>query len=71
MTLSDLSSVDKDFLTAADVAPILGINPQDIRSQARSDADKLGFPVIVTGTRVRIPKEGFLYFCRYGRAINQ
>ena len=63
--------MDKDFLTAADVAPVLGINPQDIRSQAQSDADKLGFPVIVTGTRVRIPKEGFLYFCRYGRAINQ
>lgn len=71
MKLSDITGMDKDFLTAADVAPVLGINPQDIRSQAQSDADKLGFPVIVTGTRVRIPKEGFLYFCRYGRAINQ
>ena len=71
MNLSDIAGMGKEFLTAADIAPVLGVNPQDIRSQAQSDADKLGFPVIVTGTRVRIPKEGFLYFCRYGRAINQ
>lgn len=70
MTLKDIEQTDAEFLLASDIAPVLGINPQDIRSQAQSDASKLGFPVIVTGTRVRIPKEGFLYFCRYGRAAN-
>ena len=71
MKLSDIERIDKEFLTAAEVAPALGVNPQDIRSQAQSDASKLGFPVIVTGTRVRIPKEGFLYFCRFGRTAGQ
>lgn len=59
--------LDKEFLTAAEVAPVLGIDPQDLRSQAQADSVKLGFPVIVTGSRVRIPREGFLFFCRYGR----
>lgn len=69
MTISDLEAVEKDFLTAADIAPVLGIDPHDIRVQAQVDAGKLGFPVIVTGSRVRIPKEGFIYYCRYGRPI--
>ena len=69
MNLSDISRIDKDFLTVADIAPVLGMDPQNIRSQAQSDADKLGFPVIVTGSRVRIPKEGFIYYCRFGRPI--
>ena len=66
MTLSDIEKLDKEFLLAADVAPVLGIDPQDLRGQARTNPELLGFPVIVTGTRVRIPKDGFLYFCRYG-----
>lgn len=67
MNLSSIESLDKEFLTAAEVAPVLGIDPQDLRSQAQADSVKLGFPVIVTGSRVRIPREGFLFFCRYGR----
>ena len=69
MKLSDIAGMGKEFLTAADIAPVLGVNPQDIRSQAQLNADKLGFPVIVTGSRVRIPKEGFIYYCRFGRPI--
>lgn len=34
-----------------------------------ADPNKLGFPVIVTGTRVRIPKYGFIHFCKYGRNL--
>ncbi|MEL7610354.1 MAG: hypothetical protein AAGU74_12755 [Bacillota bacterium] len=69
VTLSDIEAMDREFLRAVDVAPVLGIDPQDIRGQAQNDASKLGFPVIVTGSRVRIPKEGFLYYCRYGRPV--
>lgn len=68
MSLSDIESIDKEFLLVEDIAPLLNADPQNIRSQASDDARKLGFPVIVTGSRVRIPKEGFLHFCRKGYA---
>lgn len=64
--LSDIERIDREFLLAKDIAPALGVDPQDIRGQAQVDSTKLGFPVIVTGTRVRIPKEAFLFFCRFG-----
>ena len=64
--LSDIEKLDKEFLLAVDIAPVLGVDPQDIRGQAQEDSSKLGFPVIVTGTRVRIPKDAFLFYCRYG-----
>lgn len=64
--LSDLEKLDCDFLTAAQIAPVIGIDPQDLRGQAHADASKLGFPVIVTGCRVRIPREGFINFCKGG-----
>lgn len=49
-----------EFLTPADIAPILGVNPQSIRTQAQKDVRQLGFPASVIGNRVLIPKEGFL-----------
>lgn len=67
LTLTDIEGLDKEFLTAAEVAPVMGMDAQYLRSQAQSDRTKLGFPVIVIGSRVRIPKEGFLFFCRYGQ----
>jgi hypothetical protein len=66
MKLADLEKLDCDFMTAAEIAPVLGIDPQDLRGQAQVDASKLGFPVIVTGCRVRIPREGFINFCKGG-----
>lgn len=53
-----------DFMTAEDVGKIIGVGPQNIRSQAQADPSKLGFPVIVIGTRVYIPREGFERFCK-------
>ena len=67
MKIADLEKLDQDFLTAAQIAPVLGIDPQDLRGQAQADASKLGFPVIVTGCRVRIPREGFINFCKFGK----
>ena len=68
MNLKDIEALDKEFLLAEDIAPIINADPQTIRSQAQANPRQLGFPVIVTGARVRIPKEGFLYFCRRGYA---
>ena len=69
MTIEDVERIDKIMLTAADVAPILGFDANSIRLQAREDPSLLGFPVVVAGTRVQIPKEGFLHFMRFGRTV--
>lgn len=69
MTIGDIERIDKIMLTAADVAPLLGFDANSIRLQAREDPSLLGFPVVVAGTRVQIPKEGFLNFMRFGRPV--
>lgn len=68
MTLQNIESSNKELLLAEEVAGYLGLNPQSIRSQAQADANKLGFPVIVCGSRVLIPKDGFVHFIKYGRS---
>ena len=50
--------------TAAQVAPILGSDPQTIRMQARLRPDLLPFPAVCLGSRVKIPKEAFLRVMR-------
>ena len=64
MTLKEITNSKKDTLTAADIAPVIGCDQQSIRLQARECPEKLGFPVICTGTRVRIPREAFIRFMR-------
>lgn len=64
MTLSDLQNIDREFLTAVQVAPILGADPNWIRWQAHKDKDALGFPVIVMRSRVKIPKEPFIKYMK-------
>jgi len=68
-TLDDLEKLDKRMLLATDIAPYLECDDGIIRLQAQTDPDKLGFPVIVMGSRVKIPKEGFISYCRYGRMV--
>lgn len=68
MTLQEIEKTNKNILRASDVADLLESDPQDIRDQAHRDPSKLGFPVIVTGSRVKIPREGFIHFMRYGYA---
>ncbi len=58
--LNRITALDKYFLTADDVSKFLGKGAQNIRAQAHIDPSKLGFPVVVTGQRVSIPKDGFL-----------
>lgn len=69
LNVSTIADCDSEFLRAEDVGEILGVDPQYIRSQAQADPRKLGFPVIVIGRRVHIPKQAFLYFCKYGYAM--
>lgn len=62
MTMNELIKSDKTFLLAADIAPILGCTAQSIRVQARHDPSKLGFPTVVVGTRLLIPRQKFMEF---------
>ena len=63
-TLNEIEHCGKDILAPADVAWYLQCDAYNITLQAREDPSKLGFPVIVMGTRTKIPREGFVRFCR-------
>ena len=62
MTLKDIAELDKEVLTCKDVAPILGYGEYQIHQQAKERPELLGFPVIVIGNRVKIPKGAFIAF---------
>lgn len=62
MTLDEIKQSDAVFLTPADIAPILGCDPNWIRRAAHDRPELLGFPVCVIGTRTRIPRKPFLKF---------
>lgn len=62
MTLYEIKQSTKPFLTASDVAEVLQCDPQLIRWQARNGPARLGFPVVVIKSRVKIPRLAFLKF---------
>lgn len=66
LTLEQLEALPGEVLTCAQVAPVLGANPATIHGQATDRPELLGFPVIVAGRRVKIPKRPFLRFMRDG-----
>lgn len=60
MTLEELKSSNKEVLYAEDIAPVLRCDPHVIRLMARKHPERLGFPVVCIGNRVKIPREPFL-----------
>ena len=62
MTLKELRELEREYLTAAQIAGVLGSDPQTIRVAARVDPQRLGFPVVVIGSRVKIPRVPFLRY---------
>ena len=62
MTLEELQKDQRILIDAADVAPILGVNPQSIRGQAHLEPKFLGFRVIVIGERTLIPRKPFIEY---------
>lgn len=64
MTLFEIESMEKETLSVAEVCSCLGGDPLAFRIQARTNPAALGFPVIVLGSRVKIPKQAFLKFMR-------
>ena len=65
-TLQEVRECGKEFLVPEDIKGLLNCDSQTIGLAARQNPAGLGFPVIVMGTRVRIPTAAFLKFCEGG-----
>lgn len=59
-TIDDIRKAENPFLTATDIAPVIGWSAHFIRLAARKDATSLPFPVLVHAKRVQIPKKAFI-----------
>lgn len=66
MTVDEIRASERVLLRPEDIAPVLGCNPQAIRSAARSEPGLLGFPVLVIGRQTKIPRKPFLAFLGEG-----
>lgn len=66
MTLREIEESSKEVLTCSEVAPVLKCNPATLHMQAVEDPGRLGFPVIVMGSRVKIPRRPFLNYMMEG-----
>ena len=62
MTLDQIKACPRNMLLATDIAKYLECDPNLIRWQAHHEPEALGFPVVVMGSRVKIPKESFIKF---------
>ena len=51
MTLQDIKQMEKDIITPAEAAQVVGCDPQLIRLEARERPENLGFPVIIVRIR--------------------
>ena len=64
MTLDQIAEMTAEVLTPAQVASVLHLDQDTIRGQAREAPWLLGFPVVLAGNRVKIPRLPFLRFMR-------
>lgn len=63
-TLTEVEALETEVLTCAQISGVLMANPHTLHLQAIECPEKLGFPVIVAGSRVKIPKIPFIMFMR-------
>jgi len=66
MTLKEIRAIPREYLTPAEIAAVFGTDPQDIRDRVWKDQKKhtnsLGFPVVIFGHRIKVPKQAFIKF---------
>ena len=62
MTIQELKAMDTPTITPAQAASVLGMNPLNLRWQARDNPSALGFPVIVVKSRTYIPRLPFIQY---------
>lgn len=66
MTLEEIKQSDALWLTPADVAPVVGCDPNKLRMTAQENPALLGFPVTVVGRRVKVWRKRFLEYIGEG-----
>ncbi len=59
-----LKTLDKPFFAPRDVFRLLGVASYSINLTAYEDPKSLGYPVMLSGRRVRIPRAAFLEYVR-------
>ena len=69
MTIDEIMRCTREVLSPTDIAEVIGADPYGINRAARENPEGLGFPVIIIGNRVKIPRRAFLHWMLYGRAI--
>lgn len=62
--LNQIEASDKPILLPSQVATILGTDANTVRLMARQMPERLGFPVIVMKSRVKIPRLPFIKFIK-------
>ena len=62
--LEDIADNGKETLSLNEVAPVLGVCAQTLRTAAHNAPEKLGFPVVVANRRVVVPKQAFISFMK-------
>lgn len=62
MTLDDLKTMTKEFLTPREVAQVLQCTPFNINVAVKTNPAALGFPTIKIGNRVKVPRMAFIRF---------
>ena len=64
MNIEEIKKSEKAFLVPKDVAEVIGCDPYTINIQAKEDkrngVNSFPFPVLLMGSRVRIPRKPFL-----------
>lgn len=60
MTLEELKNDPREFVNSADIAKIVRVDPYALTLTARENPEKLGFPCMVVGKRVRFPRRAFI-----------
>lgn len=69
ITIEDIEALPKEVLVPTDIAPLFGCASYSINCQAHIDITKLGFPASLMGSRVMIPKIGFVRWWKYERQV--
>ncbi len=68
MTLEELKNDPREFVNSKDIAKIVRMDPYALTLTAREEPEKLGFPCMVVGKRVRFPRRAFIRFVEGGQA---
>ena len=60
MTMEEIKSIDRPFLTPSDIAEVIGCHPYTISLKAANGT--LEFPYFRSGNRTKIPRIPFINF---------